>query len=219
MKPEPFADLEHALSFERFGRYLAWSADDRTEALELYALNMRLSAALYVPLQMLEIVLRNRIHAVMTEVHGPEWFLDATLVSLDKQRKQVASALEGLSRDGKDGAPGRVVASLTFGFWTAMLSSRYEDQWQQYLRGIAQKENGKGLRRKEMSSPLFTIREIRNRVAHHEPIIDRDLPKHYGNMIRLTRWMSPAAANWTEHHSTFHEIFPPAGIRLFRPSA
>jgi hypothetical protein len=32
----PFSNLEEALSFERFGRYLAWAGRDRGKALDLY---------------------------------------------------------------------------------------------------------------------------------------------------------------------------------------
>ena len=53
--------LEDALSHERFGRYLGLSGGDRDRALELYALNIRVSEALYPPLQMLEVVLRKPV--------------------------------------------------------------------------------------------------------------------------------------------------------------
>ncbi len=55
------ASLEEALSPERFSRYVTWARGDRTRALGLYALNMRLSESLYTPMQMLEVALRNRI--------------------------------------------------------------------------------------------------------------------------------------------------------------
>lgn len=60
-------DLEAALSLERFARYREWADGDRARALDLYTLNTRLSEALYTPLQILEVVLRNRIHTVMSE--------------------------------------------------------------------------------------------------------------------------------------------------------
>ena len=68
--------LEDALSHERFGRYMAWAGGDRDRALELYALNIRVSEALYPPLQMLEVVLRNRIHTVLSEARQPAWFTE-----------------------------------------------------------------------------------------------------------------------------------------------
>jgi hypothetical protein len=42
--------FEQALSPERFGRHLEWAGGDHTRALALYALNTRLSEALYTPL-------------------------------------------------------------------------------------------------------------------------------------------------------------------------
>jgi mono/diheme cytochrome c family protein len=36
---------------------------------------------------------------------------------------------------------------------------------------------GKGLRRKDFSGPLSPIRTVRNRIAHHEPIITWDSPE------------------------------------------
>lgn len=65
-----FADLEAALSLERFARYVAWAGGDRARALELYTLNTQLSEALYTPLQALELALRNRIHTAMAAAYG-----------------------------------------------------------------------------------------------------------------------------------------------------
>jgi hypothetical protein len=36
-----YENLEHALSLERFSRYLAWAGDDRARAIELYTLNTK----------------------------------------------------------------------------------------------------------------------------------------------------------------------------------
>lgn len=63
-------ELEEALSLERFGRYVAWADGDKSRALELYTLKIRLSASLYIPLQVIEIALRNRIHSVLRDAEG-----------------------------------------------------------------------------------------------------------------------------------------------------
>src|ERR1019366_8465897 len=49
------------------------------------------------------------------------------------------------------------------------------------LYRIAQRP-GKPLRRKDFSTALTPIRLLRNRIAHHEPILEWNLPKHYRNM-------------------------------------
>ena len=206
--------LEEALSLERFGRYLAWAGGDRARALELYALNTGLSEVLYTPLQMLEVALRNRIHSVLFAARHPRWFEDEGFLAAPNQAGQVAEALIELARDKKEPTPRRVVAALTFSFWTAMFGTAYEDLWQQDLHRIARREDGRNLRRKDFSGPLTPIRILRNRIAHHEPILGWDLRKHHGAMLHLTGWLSPAAAAWCRSLDRFDEMHPPGRIAL-----
>lgn len=214
--PNQEKQLIEALSLERFGRYRAWADADDSKALALYALNTSLSEALYTPLQMLEVCLRNRIHAVMTEAHHERWFEAENLLQIDYQREQMTKALEELARKQKALEPGRVVAELSFGFWTAMLGKPYENLWQTTLHRIARRSDGKGVTRKAFNRPLQPIREMRNRIAHHEPIIYWDLPKHYQAILELTSWLSPAAAAWCQKHSHFDVAYPDEGIALSR---
>lgn len=207
-------EIEKALSLERFNRYVEWAAGDRKRALELYTLNTRLSEVLYVPLQMLEVVLRNRIHAVMTEAGYEQWFQDDKFLAVSHQREQLPKAIADLHDDGKEPTPGRIIAALTFSFWTSMVSPAYEELWQTTLHRIARRENGKGLRRKDFSAPLTPIRTLRNRIAHHEPILQWNLPKHHANMLTLTGWLSPAAAEWTRTTSRFEKVYPAERIIL-----
>ncbi len=175
------------MSLERFNRYLAWANGNRSRALGLYALNMRLSEALYTPMQMLEVALRNRIHAVLSSVYHAWWF----------------------------DAPGLIlVAGLTFSFWTAMLGTSYENLWQMELHRVASRDDGKGLRRKDLSGPLTPIRLLRNRIAHHEPILSWDLPKHHDAMLRITAWLSPVAAVWCRSLDRFDQVYPSERIDL-----
>lgn len=146
--------LEQALSLERFGRYLDWAGGGRQRAIELYTLNTQISESLYVPLQTLEVALRNRVHSVMQEEYGEGWFHDEGMLQGSVQLEQVTKAIEDIEGEGKEATPGRIVAALTFSFWTAMVGKEYEDLWQATLNAIAKKENGKGLRRKDLSTPL-----------------------------------------------------------------
>lgn len=209
-------DLEQALSLERFGRYLAWAAGDRARAVELYTLNARLSESLYTPLHMLEVALRNRIHAVMTEARHERWFDDAGVLLGKWQSDRLAKAIEGIREERREPTPGRVVAALTFSFWTAMFGREYETLWQTTLHRIARRPDGKGLRRKDFSGPLAPIRTLRNRIAHHEPILEWDLPRHHGKIVELTGWLSPAAAQWCAANSRFPEVYPSEPIALHR---
>ncbi|MGN6551286.1 MAG: hypothetical protein ACTHJ3_15525 [Pararhizobium sp.] len=66
---------------------------------------------------------------------------------------------------------------------------------QHHGRSQGCREDGKGLRRKDVAAPLAPIRMLRNRVAHHEPILHWDLRKHYEFILQLTTWLSPVAAD------------------------
>jgi hypothetical protein len=106
------------------------------------------------------------------------------------------------------------VAALTFGFWTAMFGKEFVTLWRTTWYRIGTRPDGKSLGRKDFSRPLAPIRTLRNRIAHHEPIIDWNLPKHYGKILELTGWLSPAAAEWCVAHSRFLEVYPSEGIIL-----
>jgi len=211
--------LEEALSLERIGRYIIWAGGARDRAFDLYALNTRLSESLYVPLQMLEIALRNRIHAVLSKTAGPCWFQLPGFLVGSYQNDQVSSAINDLERTLKPATPGQIVASLTFSFWTTMLGRHYEDLWQATLYRIARREGSKGLQRKDLAGPLTAIRLLRNRIAHHEPILAWDLYKHHTAMVQLTEWLSPAAAVWCRSLDRFPEIFPKEPIVLLDDTA
>lgn len=213
-------ELEAVLSTERFARYVAWAGGDRGRAAELYALNTALSEALYTPLQMLEVTLRNRFHAALGEDHGPLWFDAPGLLVVPHQLEQLAKAKGMLAAQGKAAEPGRVVAALTFGFWTALLNKEYEELWRATLHRApdpaARDDKGKALVRNSFTRPLTPLRELRNRVAHHEPIVPWNLRKHHAAIVQVTGWLSPAAAAWTRGRSRFLDVHPPERIALVR---
>lgn len=211
-----YPNLEHTLSAERFATYLTWADGRRDAAIELYTLNAQLSEALYIPLQMLEVALRNRIHSIMGAAKGGEWFDMPEHQINPTQTQMLIKTKRDLVNAGKGAAPGAVVAGLTFGFWTAMLGREYENLWQTTLKNIARREDGKGLRRKDFAAPLAPIRTLRNRVAHHEPILHWDLRKHYEFILQMTTWLSPVAAQWCRAHARFQQLYPESGIAPLR---
>lgn len=94
-------EMEAALSLERFSRYVAWANGDREHALELYELNVKLSEALYSPLQMLEVSLRNRIDLILSRLYGERWFENGGPLKIANQVDQVSAAVVDLARDSK----------------------------------------------------------------------------------------------------------------------
>lgn len=214
-------ELEKALSLERFSRYLAWAGGDRHQALALYTLNCQLSESLYIPLHALEIALRNRIHTVASAAVGSQanWYDLPMFQRNSRQVEQLDKAKADLAANHKPLEPGRVVAALTFGYWTAFFGKDYEQLWRQTLKAIARRPDGRQLSRKDFATPLAKLRPLRNRMAHHEPILDWNLPQHYATIVEMTGWLSPAAAHWLQECSRFTATYPVQGITLVKGTA
>lgn len=95
-----------------------------------------------------------------------------------------------------------------------MFGKEYENLWQRTLKDIGKREDGKGLRRKDFTIALGSIRTLRNRLAHHETVLHWDLPKHHANILQLTRWLSPVAAEWCNLYCRFKSLYPEVGVDL-----
>jgi hypothetical protein len=74
----------------------------------------------------------------MTEALGDEgWFHREGVLLNDRQPEQLAKAIDDLKAVNNTPTPGRAVAALSFGFWTAMFGPDYEGLWRATLHRIA----------------------------------------------------------------------------------
>ena len=206
-----FRELERSLSPERMRTYLQAAGGDGERAARIYAWNTAVSAAFYASLQGLEVALRNAMHAQLASRFGVQWY-DAEAAGMDSGGlARVARAKAELRRNRRDVEPSRMVAALSFGFWVSLLGhgGRIDDSgrradyemtlWRPALRGAF--PHHAPLTRKQVHRPLDHLRLLRNRIAHHEPIFRRDLPRDHERVLEVTAWISPATKAWIERHS------------------
>jgi hypothetical protein len=210
--------------------------DSGTDTLARYLWNWALGVALQPALHTLEIALRNEISRsaakiLATRVYRtstiPSW-LDATpSMLLPHEHAKVEKAKERLGLDPRAHTEGHLIAKLDFGFWVALCRRAYDDSrgagprlWPAILRD----QHGFKTRpvtvstRENVYGPLDEIREFRNRVAHHEPIWDRQYLVQYQKVIDCIGWMSPKLATATEALSPAVTTFK-SGAARFRPVA
>lgn len=216
---DPFAqylnDIEPALSHERLARYRPPGVSAR-DAVVHYLWNIALSEALYPSLHVLEVSLRNAIHGAATDKYGTAFWFDLPGVLKKKQPDAVAGAREVLAKNGKQATSGRIVAELSFGFWTTLLSGSYEVHfWRPakyaifkaafpYLpmRGLPFSD-----RRAAVHQRYNAIRLLRNRVFHFEPIWDyADLEKRYEQILEAVGWINPRLRDTLIQHDRFPEV-------------
>lgn len=193
--------LQSTLSSERLRKYLANANGNLDRALCLYERNMRLSSAFYVPLQCLEVCLRNKMHNELAKKYGAEWYVNGKPGLQVGTVKRISDVIHELGKSGSQTTPGAVVAELSFGVWVSLLGTAYDATlWRSALANAFQ-EHGKNMRRDRVHGRLNALRRFRNRVAHHEPIFDRKLTDVHAELIEAIAWLCRDTSVWAASQS------------------
>lgn len=182
------------------GRYATYrqSANNHLDALRLYTWNTAVSAAFYGPLQALEITLRNAVHSAMSIGHGQNWLLAGQSLRPSEQYS-VNKVTNRLSKAKKQITPDRVVADLTFGFWVELFANAYDTSiWRTDLYQVF---SPRIKNRPHIHDVLDRLRTLRNRIAHHEPIFQRNLQDDYDRIRQMVAAANRPTLNWLDHHS------------------
>ncbi len=216
LNPSALTALETSLSADRMATYVVAVAGDHEKALYLHTWNTAVSAALYGPLQWLEIALRNALDRELAKVYGPQWY-DTPRCQLDAGgRERVSAVQRELARDRYPVDPPHVVAAMAFGFWVSLLGrggrlpglgsarANYDMLlWRPALfRAFPQARKA----RADVHKPLDYLRTLRNRIAHHEPIFARHLAADHDRILEVTGWICPDTRDWIGHHSRVTDI-------------
>ncbi len=137
------------------------AAGDKERAVALITLNCQHSESLYTSLHMLEwrcatCSCRGRPGMTVGDQSLP-WFERAEFQLGTGSWKQLEKAKADLQEDGKAVEAGRIVAALTFGYWTGFFGKPYENLWQQGLHRIARKPTAR-VDAESFSKPLMPLR-------------------------------------------------------------
>lgn len=192
------AALESVVSRPRLAPYRAASTDPE-EAAALYLWNARVGAAFSELLGHLEVALRNEIHDALTVLHdaaraapGLCWFDEPAWTKhhwlSGEARKSRDQALRRASAHrNRPSRCGKVVSELNFGFWRYMLSARYEQSfWVPALDGAFDVPDTTPARRRQLiEDTVEPLHQLRNRVAHHEPLFGDLRIRRKGGVVLL----------------------------------
>jgi hypothetical protein len=198
--------IRYRLSADRFVSYDRQAGGDRVASLRLYEWNTAASAACYATLQAVEIVLRNAINQQLTKLHSAQslpgsWLDDPTHVLDPHRLADIADARRRVRRNGRPPTPGRLIPELPFGFWRFLLAGRYEQTlWTPALRHAFPYLQPR--RRRDIAAPVDRLHQLRNRIAHHEPIHYRDLAADHADMLAVVAAVCPDTHAWVSRIST-----------------
>jgi hypothetical protein len=143
-----------------------------------------------------EVLVRNAIHRRLSH-DEPEnavrsWLVEPAVL-MAGELKAVADAILRMRRLGRPVTRAGVVAGLPLSFWTRLLGTQYEELWKASLHHAF--PHSSGLRR-DVAGRLNRISQLRNDIAHHQPIIGIPVADRHHDMLDLAATVDPAAAEW-----------------------
>lgn len=190
--------LRACITDERLATYNYGAQRRSCPALELYLWDHDMASACMGDIAILEVALRNRMDRQLSllalEQNGTEDWYMAGLQFDDRTQYQIREAWNHLTpHQRKNHTHGHLIASLTFGFWRNLLEdggtihTKWPDQrradyendlWRkgldktfsngrQYARAVEERWT-----RKYALDIVKTVHALRNRVAHHEPLVN-----------------------------------------------
>lgn len=194
--------LKPVISEERLGTYLIAAGFDADRALRLYVWNAQIGEAFHLPIQAVEVGLRNRMNGALSARFGGEWWRNSEFLAVldDDRRADLDLVLRRIRNRKLPLATGQVVAGLSFGFWVGMLQPRYNPPiWGGRLHasfpGLPRTRN-----RGSLAAAVQRTAWLRNRIWHHEPIIKLDLSGEHATVMTALEWICPTKAAWVRPH-------------------
>ncbi len=200
-----YTDFANVMTTARMNRYLAACGGNSRKAMTLYRKNLQLSQEFFTVISCFEVALRNGIDRQSLLSLGNDWLQNGAAAGgiFDNgrcrlTRQNINDALGHLHTYSHH----KLVAELGFGFWRFMFAPhQYNATGRILLRVFPSKPISTATlqyNNNYIFNQLAKLNEIRNRIAHHEPICF--LPgqpvkdttytrQHYNLILQLFQWM------------------------------
>lgn len=203
-----FSEFEKIISPKRMRKYVAACGGNTRKSMTLYRLNLRLSQEIFTIISCFEVALRNAIDKELVARWGDEWLKDFSQPNgifynnnrVERSRQNIDKSYRELMRNGLY-SHSKLLAEMEFGFWKYMFSNlQYRLSGRVLLRAFINKPRSTPQNNYDNTyifNELDFINNLRNRIAHHEPIcfdangnIDTFyVISRYNKMIKLFSWL------------------------------
>ena len=193
--------IEADLSSERLLPYFNDGKHDWHIAFNMYLYNARLSKAFLYPLHILEVVLRNKLHELFCSIFSDDWPNDPTFQAMLNNHS--SSSLNKAKQKVNNLSTEDIVAALSFDFWSNFL---FRPDYTTFWRVNYSKLNISEARFRQFKTRINETNDLRNRIAHHEPILRLDCSTIHTEILEAIKWLSFEAYRWTKEHTTVSVI-------------
>lgn len=218
-----FQKIQLYLSFSRIDRYQKATGDSQSKSIQLYKANIKIAQAFHPILGILEVVLRNKINAILSSYfNDPDWIInqkngfmnDANLTYQDRKSGELLtndylkSCVEKSENRLKKlkivVTSGKIIADQNLGFWTDLFElTNYKILRGKPIQIFNHLPAGTG--RTNICERLNKVRKFRNRINHNEPICFHETKISftyaedvYKSITELLKWIDPELLDWTK---------------------
>lgn len=175
-----YSDFEYVLSPERIRRYLQACHGDSRKAMTLYRYNLQLSQEMFTVISCFEVALRNAIDRNLTATLGGDWLRDSIMPNglfthplLSKTANIITHSYNKLQSQNLY-TPSKLLSDMEFGIWKYMFSPlQYRLTGRTLLQIFPNKQRSSRtlqINQAYIFNELDKVNNLRNRIAHHEPI-------------------------------------------------
>ncbi|NNM59702.1 MAG: hypothetical protein HKM04_07790 [Legionellales bacterium] len=205
--------LVQSISYERLSVY-GYQANhldsQNVAALARYLWNIALSESFYPSIQLCEITLRNQLYAqVAQKFNDLDWLNNSAILVNHRDREDVEAIRLSLLKRNRDASAHRIIPELSFGFWSGLLHKRYEGVlWPWLLKPCFPYLAKRNRTQSYVFQRLNDIRQLRNRIFHHEKI------GHLTNLLDIHQeicdviaWMAPDMLPYLQSIDRFDAVY------------
>ena len=198
--------LKDYLSKERLRPYLNISNNDKEKAIELYDLYMAINESFYISLQNIELAIRNSFCNEISKKYGNNWLLDKQylLKGQSTKKRLLLEQIETIYQKYKKiNNCNDIISNLSFNFWIVFLDDDFEITfWRPCLRKVFDNFGNRVLR-SDIKNELKFIKNIRNRIFHHENLLKYNLMDSYNKIVNFIKLISESLYIHTIEKSNF----------------
>lgn len=220
-------ELEKYASTISVERLLSFKQDDNDTIESLiarYQDNIRISQALYPELSILEVTLRNAINLTLCKHISETWIEDEIQQQKILAEQEHAKLLRAYNETMKEYKQqrftiGKVIANLNFGFWTGLCSKRYSTKiWhkKECFRGVFANYPSEAQQINMLSKKLTSIRKLRNRIFHYEPILTKSLLNKYNEILEVMSYLPQDNGGILKDTSNFLDVYNKIAKDLYK---
>jgi hypothetical protein len=165
---------------------------------ELFFVTSEIAAALWVHIQAFETTLRNFVYTAIRRDTSEIFWWEIPGLLHESELSYVQRSIERMLQNRVKISAQSIVDNLSLSFWIKLLGKRYHQKiWMKIIKFFPVYPG----RREDFYNKAREIRNLRNSIAHHGPIMRRNLIRDYAYLGELTAILDPELARVVEKRS------------------